>query len=308
MYLSVCDISTFSVFNLFHNCSISLAFSLIHSTNCLIKAATQSYLIERNYSCVLIISHERINTLNWFLSKDIFTMELILFKKIKSFNMVFRIFSRKLAIKASLIYVFSIASMLGACSKDASQIVPSKEASVSLFKKKLVVISDELSRVAPSIKSKDGILNGVIAEQEIKRIMVPLVAQAKVLLVAHGLYDSLRAELGDNDINMLVAGLILMDQENKKSSLLLKSNSTLKANSVETNMVDEIDADELSECLLEAFGLGGASIAVLKESGKIAAKELAKLALKVAAKSVSWVGLAFTAYQLTNCLIEADLD
>jgi len=47
---------------------------------------------------------------------------------------------------------------------------------------------------------------------------------------------------------------------------------------------------------------------LIKVEGKIIVKNLVSLVMKVGLKSLSWVGIAYTVYNLTMCLVEADND
>jgi hypothetical protein len=47
---------------------------------------------------------------------------------------------------------------------------------------------------------------------------------------------------------------------------------------------------------------------LIKVEGKIVVKNLVSLVMKVGLKSLSWVGIAYTVYNLTMCLVEADND
>jgi len=47
---------------------------------------------------------------------------------------------------------------------------------------------------------------------------------------------------------------------------------------------------------------------LIKVEGKIVVKNLVSFVMKVGLKSLSWVGIAYTVYNLTMCLVEADND
>lgn len=70
-------------------------------------------------------------------------------------------------------------------------------------------------------------------------------------------------------------------------------------------MVD-IDRGELNACLLEVFGLEAGVYGIFKLEGKIIVQNVLSLVAKVGLKSLTWMGIAYSVYNLTLCLMEAD--
>ena len=70
----------------------------------------------------------------------------------------------------------------------------------------------------------------------------------------------------------------------------------------------ELKFDELTHCLQDAFGLGAGFTAIYMAATKMSIKGLATLAISVLGRTVGWVGLAYTAYQFTSCLIDESND
>ena len=204
-----------------------------------------------------------------------------------------------------LLMMLSLVLFFNACSKDLSQDENiNKKTELNLFSEQLIEVSSNISNLTPNIKVNNGVIKQILIEEQAHEILAPLVIQARSLLKSFNLLDGLEESLNFDDKKILIAGILLMNQEKS----ILNSDNSPKTNLVQSNMIDEIDRDELSGCLIEVFGLGSGVGGLIAGAESMTVRGLTTLVAKVALKSLGWVGVAFMTYQFGNCLMLANTD
>ncbi len=204
-----------------------------------------------------------------------------------------------------LLLMFSLVLLFNACSKDISQaenII--KKTELNLFTEQLIDVSSNISNFTPNIKVNNGVIKQIVVEEKAHEILAPLVMRARSLLKSYNLLDGLEESLNFDDKKILIAGILLMNQEKG----MLNSDNSKKVNLIQSNMMDEIDSDELSGCLLEVFGLGSGVAGFMASAELMTVRGLTTLVAKVALKSLGWVGVAFMTYRFGKCLMIANTD
>jgi len=176
------------------------------------------------------------------------------------------------------------------------------------YKQVLIKVIENLNKIDPEISKKSGIISQILLENQAKEIISPLLLISKGLLKTFLIYDSLNLEIDGNEKGLIIAALIVFNNEIKSNTQTTAIENKFRIMGERSILAIEIDRQELNGCLLEIFGLGAGVYGLIKVEGKIVVKNLVSLVMKVGLKSLSWVGIAYTVYNLTMCLVEADND
>jgi hypothetical protein len=194
------------------------------------------------------------------------------------------------------------------CIKSGSSINYNKNQILVNYKQVLIKVIEDLNKIDPEISKKSGIISQILLENQAKEIISPLLLISKGLLKTYILYDSLNLEIDGNEKGLIIAAILVFNNEIKSNTQTTAIENKFRIMGERSILAIEIDRQELNGCLLEIFGLGAGVYGLIKVEGKIIVKNLVSLVMKVGLKSLSWVGIAYTVYNLTMCLVEADND
>ena len=199
-------------------------------------------------------------------------------------------------------------TFFSACVKSESSINYNKDQILVNYKQVLIKVVEDLNKIDPEISTKSGIISQILLENQAKELISPLLLISKGLLKTYLIYDSLNLEIDGDEKGLIIAALLVFNNEIKSNPQTKSNENKFKIMSLSSILAIEIDRQELNGCLLEIFGLGAGVYGLIKVEGKIIVKNLVSLVMKVGLKSLSWVGIAYTVYNLTMCLVEADKD
>ena len=199
-------------------------------------------------------------------------------------------------------------TFFSACVKSESSINYNKDQILVNYKQVLIKVVEDLNKIDPEISTKSGIISQILLENQAKELISPLLLISKGLLKTYLIYDSLNLEIDGDEKGLIIAALLVFNNEIKSNPQTKSNENKFKIMSLSSILAIEIDRQELNGCLLEIFGLGAGVYGLIKVEGKIIVKNLVGLVMKVGLKSLSWVGIAYTVYNLTMCLVEADKD
>lgn len=199
-------------------------------------------------------------------------------------------------------------TFFSACIKSESSINYNKDQILVNYKQVLIKVIEDLNKIDPEISKKSGIISQLLLENQAKEIIIPLLSISKGLLKTYQTYDSVNLEILGDEKGLIIAALLVFNNEIKSNAQIKSNENKFKIMGERSILAIEIDRQELNGCLLEIFGLGAGIYGLIKVEGKIIVKNLVSLVMKVGLKSLSWVGIAYTVYNLTMCLVEADND
>lgn len=216
-------------------------------------------------------------------------------------------------INQKLTKIFGIVLFIGSCtlwsscSKDEHLNHYSKDQVLIEYRHVLNRVVSDLNSIDPAVSFNPGILSHLLIENKAREIMIPLYNASKSLLKSFQIYDSVNLVLNGDEKKLIIASILIFKNE-VASKLPVINENKFKVFSENSIFLEEIDRDELNGCALEIFGLEAGVYGIIKLEGKIVVKNLVALVMKVGLKSLSWVGIAYSVYNFTMCLVEADND
>ncbi len=205
-----------------------------------------------------------------------------------------------------LIFGISCNLLFSSCNKQMSEVIVDNNQALLNFKTSLFSVSENINKLSPDIKSNNSLMNQIIMENKFFELIIPLKESSIQLLKSFELYDSLNNVFENDAKSMIVAALFVFNS--KKNTAIKQLNSEFRIKSYSQNSISMVDIDrgELNACLLEVFGLEAGVYGIFKLEGKIIVQNVLSLVAKVGLKSLTWMGIAYSVYNLTLCLMEAD--
>jgi len=205
-----------------------------------------------------------------------------------------------------LIFGISCNLSLSSCTKQIPEVIVDKNQSLINFKTSLFSVSENINKLSPDIKSNNSLMNQIIMENKFFELIIPLKESSIQLLKSFELYDSLNNVFENDAKSMIVAALFVFNSKKNTAIKQLNSEFRIKSYSQKSISMVDIDRGELNACLLEVFGLEAGVYGLFKLEGKIIVQNVLSLVAKVGLKSLTWMGIAYSVYNLTLCLMEAD--
>ena len=186
------------------------------------------------------------------------------------------------------------------------------KSNLQMFKSTLENVKNSITQINPDFTTNSSLIKSTLNEEKAMDLLTPLIVQSKKLLKSYNFLTEFEIEFNKDDKKILMAALMLYDKEKWQIDGVIKTKPKNFTSALSTSNSDEIrmalERGELTKCLVDAFGLAGGFSAIYYASTKMAIKGLVTFAISVAGRSLSWVGLAYTAYDLSMCLYEENLD
>lgn len=215
--------------------------------------------------------------------------------------------NQKLTNLIGIVFFIGSVSLSSSCSKTDNSIDYNKDQTLIEYKQVLTNVIADLNKLHPSVKINPGLISQILKENQAKDILMPLIDISKTILKAYHIYDSVIKEVDGDEKSLIIAGILVFKNE-VATNITIACENKIKTFSDYSILNDDIDRQELNGCLLEVFGIEAGVYGLIKVEGKIIVKNLVGLVMKVGLKSLSWVGIAYSVYNLTICLVEADKD
>jgi len=171
------------------------------------------------------------------------------------------------------------------------------------FRETLNNFTTSIGDISPEIKNNKSLIKQFLNEDLAHQKMLPLISQTKKLLKSFELFENIENMLDNDEKKLIVAGIILFDTEKWR----IENNGPI-VNKVNLTTTPELERTEITKCIADAFGLGTGFSLMVKGATKMTIKGLVTLTISIYGRIIGWVGLAYTAYDLTMCLIEESKD
>lgn len=215
--------------------------------------------------------------------------------------------TNKIIIKI-LMFCISLNLLFSSCTKQIPEVMIDKNQALVNFRNSLMSVSESMNLFSIGVKSNKGLMNQILNEEKANELILPLTKSSIQLLKSFELYSSLNNVFENDPKSLIVAAIFVFNSEKNADIKPTNSEFKIKPYSQNSILLNDIDRGELNGCLLEIFGLEAGVYGLIKLEGKIVVQNVLSLVAKVGLKSLSWLGIAYTVYNLTLCLIDADND
>ncbi|MEI6586174.1 MAG: hypothetical protein WCL56_08805 [Sediminibacterium sp.] len=200
------------------------------------------------------------------------------------------------------ILIFLLTGMLS-CNKEIKNEVYDQNTELKNFRETLNNLTTSIGDISPEIKNNKSLIKQFLNEDLAHQKMLPLISQTKKLLKSFELFENIENMLDNDEKKLIVAGIILYDTEKWR----IENNGPI-VNKVNLTTTPELERTEITKCISDAFGLGAGFSLIVKGATTMTIKGLVTLTISIYGRIIGWVGLAYTAYDLTMCLIEESKD
>lgn len=205
-------------------------------------------------------------------------------------------------------FCISLNLLFSSCTKQIPEVMIDKNQALVNFRNSLMSVSESMNLFSIGVKSNKGLMNQILNEEKANELILPLTKSSIQLLKSFELYSSLNNVFENDPKSLIVAAIFVFNSEKNADIKPTNSEFKIKPYSQNSILLNDIDRGELNGCLLEIFGLEAGVYGLIKLEGKIVVQNVLSLVAKVGLKSLSWLGIAYTVYNLTLCLIDADND
>lgn len=201
------------------------------------------------------------------------------------------------------ILIFLLTGLLSCNKEIKNEEVYDQNTELKNFRETLNNVTTSIGDISPEIKNNKSLIKQFLNEDLAHQKMLPLISQTKKLLKSFELFENIENMLDNDEKKLIVAGIILYDTEKWR----IENNGPI-VNKINLTTTPELERSEITKCLADAFGLGAGFGLILKGATTMTIEGLVTLAISVSGRAIGWVGLAYTAYDLTMCLIEESKD
>lgn len=212
-------------------------------------------------------------------------------------------FSRGMLSAVAAIILFSV--IIVGCKKEEIYSKPDPKIELEKYQKVLSNLKFKIESLSPSVGKNPLSIKQILSEERAESLMQPLIAQSEKLLESFDLLKEVKSNQEYTDRGIIALAMLIYERERR----ILSSGEKYSQSQGEIQQkVATITSREIGDCLATAFGLSAGFAAIYHVSTKMTIKGLMTFALAVIGRSLSWVGWAFTAYNLANCLMEENAD
>jgi hypothetical protein len=134
----------------------------------------------------------------------------------------------------------------------------------------------------------------VMTEMDYRQSLDELLIESQNLLTTYDILDSLGSEFGSTEDTRIIASAIIVYGSEAHSD----GNTIFSANAA------GLSSGEVAGCVGLALGIGGGAFALFNGlAGAITVRGVVTLVMSTASRFLSWFGIAYAAWTLTDCLI-----